>query len=470
MGLFDRFKEKSPQGTKNEQTKLVPGVGRMPYPAYRGKEPYIFVSYAHLDSKEVFAEIKRFNEAGYNVWYDEGIAPGNEWTDEIADALAGCSLFVVMITPTSAPRENVQNEINFALDERKPFLAIHLKETELKRGLKLQIGTKQAILKHKMSEEEYEYKLIDAFTRMGLKRDKAVSPAKESAPFIESSIPASPTITPAPKPEKTYTPAPEVAKEMTSGDHPWGDYVPKGKAVITTTDGREINAIANSLILKAAGIEKRKSTWFQLYDGLDNPSDDNDYAAENRIPFSDIVSAEKNAEGLLVSDCYGDETQIKLLPDEELWFIGEEDAAEPSSVALNDVAKLSFDRETALETKVKYYSIKMSNGCFRSPVSYLWFSINENTGVPPRMKLKKELSRFAGGMMPLKRIKKLTVTKNPGPSGPFDGPKPMDVRIELFNGEVMDFVMDGYYMIYAMASGGRIHTLERSDLKEIEMQ
>ena len=31
------------------ETKLVPGVGRLPYPAYRGKEPYIFVSYAHRD-------------------------------------------------------------------------------------------------------------------------------------------------------------------------------------------------------------------------------------------------------------------------------------------------------------------------------------------------------------------------------------------------------------------------------------
>ena len=29
---------------KDMQTRLVPGVGRLPYPAYRGKEPYIFIS------------------------------------------------------------------------------------------------------------------------------------------------------------------------------------------------------------------------------------------------------------------------------------------------------------------------------------------------------------------------------------------------------------------------------------------
>ena len=117
------------------RTRLVPGVGRLPYPAYRGNEPYIFVSYAHLDQDKVFAEIKRFNEAGFHVWYDEGISPGNEWSEEIAEALDKCSVFVIMFTPVSAPRENVQNEIEYAVDEGKPFIAIHLEETELPKGL-----------------------------------------------------------------------------------------------------------------------------------------------------------------------------------------------------------------------------------------------------------------------------------------------------------------------------------------------
>ena len=129
------------------ETKLVPGVGRLPYPAYRGKEPYIFVSYAHRDSPRVFEEIKRFNDAGFHVWYDEGIAPGNEWSDAIAEALSACAVFVVMLTPTSAPRPNVLNEIDYALNENKPFLAIYLEETQLTPGLKLRISRMQAILK-----------------------------------------------------------------------------------------------------------------------------------------------------------------------------------------------------------------------------------------------------------------------------------------------------------------------------------
>ncbi len=172
------------------ETKLVPGVGRLPYPAYRGSEPYVFISYARLDKDRVYAEIKRFNEAGFNVWYDEGITPGNEWSDEIAGALSKCAVFVVLLTPTSAPREAVLNEISFALDEGKPFLAIHLEETELPPGLRLRISRKQAILKYNMTDEEYEFKYIEAFTRFGLKRNESKNPLEKTVPINGNRDPA----------------------------------------------------------------------------------------------------------------------------------------------------------------------------------------------------------------------------------------------------------------------------------------
>ena len=159
-------------GKEKLETKLVPGVGRVPIPAYKGSEPYIFVSYAHMDHELVFPEIKRFNDAGFNVWYDEGIEPGNEWPKDIAKALSKCSLFVLMVTPNSVVRRNVRNEINFALKKNKPFIAIHLQETELPEDLELLIGAVQAINKYNMSDEAYEYQYIEAFKRYGLKQNQ----------------------------------------------------------------------------------------------------------------------------------------------------------------------------------------------------------------------------------------------------------------------------------------------------------
>ena len=131
----------------------------IPFDAYAGPEPYVFVSYAHADSSLVFPEIERWHRAGYRIWYDEGIDPGNEWPDEIARALANCSQFLVFITPRAVASRNVRNEINLALNKGKAFLAVHLEETDLPVGLELRMGDIQAILRYRMAEDLYERKL-----------------------------------------------------------------------------------------------------------------------------------------------------------------------------------------------------------------------------------------------------------------------------------------------------------------------
>ena len=166
------------QSTPSTGFASFEGTGRIPFPAYRGNEAYIFISYAHVDAQPVYKEITKFYRQGYHVWYDEGISPGNEWTDEIAEALAKCALFVVFFTQRSADSRNVQNEINFAINKNIPFLAIHLEPTVLSPGIELRIGTKQAILKYNMSEEEYHYKYTTAFARLGLECGKRIDDPK----------------------------------------------------------------------------------------------------------------------------------------------------------------------------------------------------------------------------------------------------------------------------------------------------
>lgn len=156
------------KGNATVRSDLVPNVERIPFPAYRESDPYIFISYAHLDKDIVFPEIERFRHAGYNVWYDEEISPGNGWANDIAGAISGCALFVVMITPQSALRQNIQDEIYYALDEGIPFLAIHLQKTELPDGLRLRTGSMQAILKYAMTDEKYVRQCTDTFARNGI--------------------------------------------------------------------------------------------------------------------------------------------------------------------------------------------------------------------------------------------------------------------------------------------------------------
>lgn len=153
----------------------TPTVVSIPFLAYKGSEPYIFISYAHLDSAEVFPIINTFHDLGYHIWYDEGIDPGNEWPEEIANSLERCGLFVVFISPNSVDSVNVRNEINFALSETKPFIAIYLKETRLTAGLKLQIGSKQAIMQYRMDAFSFKRKCTVSFDTIGIRPLSATS-------------------------------------------------------------------------------------------------------------------------------------------------------------------------------------------------------------------------------------------------------------------------------------------------------
>lgn len=130
-----------------------------PFDAATGDHPYIFISYAHRDASRVYPELERLNREGYAIWYDEGIDPGNEWPQEIAKALDGCQLFICFISGNSANSNNCRNEINYALNQNKQFLAIYLEETDLPGGLALRMGDLQAIMKHRMAEESYHRKV-----------------------------------------------------------------------------------------------------------------------------------------------------------------------------------------------------------------------------------------------------------------------------------------------------------------------
>jgi TolB-like protein/tetratricopeptide (TPR) repeat protein len=131
-----------------------------PFPAYTGDEPYIFVSYAHKDSAAVFPEISKLKDQGFNIWYDEGIDAGTEWSEALASAIKRSKLFLFFVSPNSTQSQNCRNEINFAVEQGLPVLAVHLKETELTDGLSLTLSARQAILKYDMPQSEYWEKLV----------------------------------------------------------------------------------------------------------------------------------------------------------------------------------------------------------------------------------------------------------------------------------------------------------------------
>lgn len=126
-----------------------------PFKAYEGKEPFIFVSYAHADNEEVYSDISQLHNAGYRIWYDEGIRVGVDWPAKIQRVIEECSCFITFLSPEAVESEDVRSEIKIAVDEQKKFLAIHLRETHLLHGLRYTIGARHASYKYKLPGEEY---------------------------------------------------------------------------------------------------------------------------------------------------------------------------------------------------------------------------------------------------------------------------------------------------------------------------
>lgn len=120
---------------------------------YEGREPYIFISYAHKDSGAVLPIIEALQARGYRVWFDAGIEMGTEWPDFIADRLCDSTVVLAFITKAAVESHNCRREINFAIAEKKEMLVAFLEDFALPRGMKMQLGVLQAIFRTRFGSD-----------------------------------------------------------------------------------------------------------------------------------------------------------------------------------------------------------------------------------------------------------------------------------------------------------------------------
>lgn len=156
---------------------------------YNGSEDYIFISYSHRDKDAVFPILERMKEEGYRFWYDEGIDPGSEWPESIADHLGRCRVCLAFMSPNSLASQNCRREINFALSREKEFLSVILTPVEMTPGVEMQISTYQSILKYKYKTDDMFFERLIGLTMLeGCREKQAEQPAAEQVP-TEKTLP-----------------------------------------------------------------------------------------------------------------------------------------------------------------------------------------------------------------------------------------------------------------------------------------
>lgn len=151
---------------------------------YEGRDPYVFISYAHADAERVFPIIERMANDGFRIWYDEGIDPGSEWISNIGEHLSKASAVISLMSEAAAVSQNCREEIMFARDSKIPVLTIYLEDVEIDQGLKLALMSYQAVFKQAYEDEELFFTKVESAQMLEKCRDQkaAEEPGGDAMP------------------------------------------------------------------------------------------------------------------------------------------------------------------------------------------------------------------------------------------------------------------------------------------------
>ena len=128
---------------------------------YQGKEPYVFISYAHRDMDAVYSIISDLIGKGMRIWFDEGIDPGTEWDDNIAAHVQGCDSMIAFISASYLDSDNCRDELNYARDLKKDRLLVYLEPVELPAGMAMRMNRIQAVNRYNYDRpEDFQSKLM----------------------------------------------------------------------------------------------------------------------------------------------------------------------------------------------------------------------------------------------------------------------------------------------------------------------
>ena len=106
------------------------------------------------------------HDAGFRLWYDDGIHIGAVWRQALADALSNATALIFFSTARSNASPNCLKELNFALDDELPIIVVQLDSTPLPALLRLAIGDRQALQRQTLDTHAYRQKLTDALAEV----------------------------------------------------------------------------------------------------------------------------------------------------------------------------------------------------------------------------------------------------------------------------------------------------------------
>ena len=84
----------------------------------RLNDKYLFISYSHKESDDVYAVLEQLNKRGVNFWYDDGLDVGDVWNEKVEEIINNpdCVGALVFLGENSVKSDPVNKEIGMMVE------------------------------------------------------------------------------------------------------------------------------------------------------------------------------------------------------------------------------------------------------------------------------------------------------------------------------------------------------------------
>lgn len=127
----------------------------------------IFISYSH-HNRPVCDQIAAFMEkdSGFDVWYDQGLIPGELYRKKIVEVIRNTDYFIVLISNHSVQSEWVLDEVEYAKKLHKKILPIWIEKTDMPDDLDMILQRYHSLFWHlRSSDSQFEASLLSIFDK-----------------------------------------------------------------------------------------------------------------------------------------------------------------------------------------------------------------------------------------------------------------------------------------------------------------
>lgn len=153
-----------PVNTKEQPQQFNEEWIKMELNSYDGPEPYIFISYSHRDTAQVYEILKIIDREKFRYWYDDTMEIGEDFREELRYRIENCNAVLLFLSNDALKSKYCGMEIITAFKYDKRIFPVYLDDdVEIPAPLKMILENLQHVKGvTSRSADKYINKLIDS--------------------------------------------------------------------------------------------------------------------------------------------------------------------------------------------------------------------------------------------------------------------------------------------------------------------